>query len=211
MDEEKYPNAFALDMTMPKLGRYYNRNSGKEELVIVIQAIHVSNDSVVGFRFLNGGNGSAYLNEVKLLSDKELEKIPSSRFVTLSLEIDASKAKVWDVLTKPEYNKHLQAIYDENQKMNSDWNTSTNYNFKYLIGGIVTRSFADHLYGNQYIQMDWVKGDYQYVEKFLVGEDEETKLSNLHITCGPYLADFEKQKSILENWAKKVKELSEKE
>ena len=61
VDLEKYPNAKPLDIKMPKLARYFNRNSGKEEIIIVIQALNVSNDSVVGFRYLNGGNGSAYL------------------------------------------------------------------------------------------------------------------------------------------------------
>ncbi|MFT5723511.1 MAG: hypothetical protein ACI9JN_000625, partial [Bacteroidia bacterium] len=157
-----------------------------------------------------GGNGSAYLNEVKFLSDNEIDRIPSSRFVRLNLKINATKAEVWDVLTKPEYNKALQAIYDSDHNLQTNWNTSTEYNFKYLNGGIVTRSFAGNLYGNQYIQMDWVLGDYQYVEKFFVGEDKETKTSDFVIVCGPYGDDFETQKNILNNWAQKVKELSEK-
>ena len=46
---------------MPKLARFYNIHSGKRELVIIIQALNISNDSIVGFRYLNGGNGSARL------------------------------------------------------------------------------------------------------------------------------------------------------
>ena len=69
VDLEKYPDTKPLDIKMPKLARYYNKNSGKKEIIIVIQALKVSNDSVVGFRYLNGGNGSAYMDKVRFLSE----------------------------------------------------------------------------------------------------------------------------------------------
>jgi hypothetical protein len=210
VDDEKYPNAKPLDIKMPKLARYYNRNSRKEEIVIVIQALNVSNDSVVGFRFLNGGNGSSRLNEVKLLSDKEIENISPSRFVTLNININATKAKTWDVLTKPEYSKALQTIYDSENAIKAQWINESPVNFVYPFGGLVTSKYVGELYGNQYIQIDCERTNYQYVEKFLLSENEETKKSDLHIVCGPYGVDYEKQKVILENWAQKVKELSEK-
>ena len=68
-------------MKMPKLARFNNIHSGKRELIIIIQALNISNDSIVGFRYSNGGNGSARLNEVTLLSDNEIEKISLSQFV----------------------------------------------------------------------------------------------------------------------------------
>ena len=71
IDIEKYPNAKPLDLKMPQLARFYNNHSRKEEIVIVIQAINVSNDSVVGFRYLNGGNGSARFNEVNFVDDND--------------------------------------------------------------------------------------------------------------------------------------------
>jgi hypothetical protein len=210
VDNEKYPDAKPLDMEMPKLARYYNQNSGKEEIIIVIQALHISNDSVVGFRYLNGGNGSARLNEVRFLSDNEIEKLSSSRFVTLNIEINATKDEIWDVLTAPAYYQTLQAIFDKENPPKPDWINSPKVNFKYPHAGKTTSEFAGDLYGNKYIQIDSELEDYQYVEKFLVGENEETKMAELIIVCGPYRDDYEAQKSILVNWAKKVKELSEK-
>jgi hypothetical protein len=44
----------------------------------------------------------------------------------------------------------------------------------------------------------------------LLIENEETKQTELKITCGPFGADYETQKSVLISWANKVKELSEK-
>jgi hypothetical protein len=210
VDLEKYPDTKPLDINMPKLARYFNRNSGKDEIIIVIQALKVSNDSVVGFRYLNGGNGSAYLDKVRFLSDKEIENISSSRFVSLNFDINATKDKIWEVLTNTEYSKPLQAIFDKENKLKADWNTTSKVNFKYPNAGYTTSEFAGDLYGNKYIQIDYELGNNQYVEKFLVGENQDTKSSELIIVCGPYGDDFKNQKAILKNWAQKVKELSEK-
>jgi hypothetical protein len=209
VDDEKYPNAKPLDMKMPKLARFYNHNSGKKELIIVIQALNISNDSIVGFRYLNGGNGSARMGEVKFLSNEEIEKISPSHFVTLDLEIDANQVKVWNVMTKPEYSETLQAIFDKEKSFKDGWQKSSKVNFLYRNRGIVTSEFAGNLYGNQYIQIDFGSGDYHYVEKFMLGVGEQMNGTKMKVVCGPYGKDFKKQKLILNNWAQKVKELSE--
>lgn len=223
VDLEKYPDTKPLDIKMPKLARYYNNNSGKEEIIIVIQALKISNDSVVGFRYLNGGNGSAHLDKVRFLSNKEIENMSSSNFVSINLDINASKKKIWDVLTKPAYSKTLQVVFDKENKLKADWNTKSKVNFiaNWNIGSKVnftspnpnnvTSEFAGNLYGNQYIQIDYELGNNQYVEKFLVIENPETKNSELIIVCGPYGDDFKNQNEILKNWVQKVKALSEKE
>jgi hypothetical protein len=211
VDDKKYPDAKHLDIKMPKLARYYNRSSGKKEIIIVIQALNISNDSIVGFRYLNGGNGSSRLDEIKFLSDKDIASISPSRFVTLHFDINASKNKIWEVLTKTEYSKTLQAIFDKENKLKADWNIGSKVNFKYPNAGNIISEFAGNLYGNQYIQIDYGLINDQYVEKFFVGENQETKSSELIIVCGPFGKDFKNQKTILKKWAQKVKELSEKE
>ena len=211
VESEKFPDAKPLDMKMPKLARFYNENSKKEELIIVIQAVKIGNDSVVGFRYLNGGNGSARLNEVRFLSDAEIESLSPTRFVTLSIQINAAQNVIWEVLTKPEYFKALEAIFDKDQTPKPNWNASSKVNFKFLNGGKTTSEFAANLYGNHYIQIDSELGNSQYVEKFLLLDNEETKSTELKIVCGPYSnTDFEIQKNILNRWAQKVRELSEK-
>lgn len=206
VDSLKYPNAKALDITMPKLASFYNENSNREELIIVIQAINIDNDSIVGFRYLNGGNGSARLKEVRFLSDNEIEMIPASKFVSHNIKINASQDKIWEVLTKPENAETLQPIFNKNIKQKTDWRQTSNVNFHYPNSGILTSSYASKLFGNFYVQNDYE----EYTEKFLLLEND-TNNTELKIVCGPYGHDFETQKSILINWAQKVKELSEKE
>jgi len=208
-DTLKYPNAKVLDITMPKLASFYNEYSKREDLIIAIQAINVDNDSIVGFRYLNGGNGSARLKDVKFLSDNEIEMIPTSRFVSLNIKIDATQDTIWKVLTDPKNAELLQTTFDKGNKLKTDWRKGSNVNYHYPNTGFLTSSYASKLFGNFYIQNDY--NYLQYNEKFLLLENEQTKYTELKIVCGPYGDDFETQKNILNNWAKKVKKLSEKE
>ena len=209
IDNTIHPNAKPLDIKMPKLARFYNIHSGKRELVIIIQALNILNDSIVGFRYLNGGNGSAHLREVTFLSVNEINKISSSQFIILTIKIDAKPAKIWEVLTKDEYSKPLQAIFDKKNILETDWKKSTKVNFKYLKVRNVTAEFAGNVWGTKYIQIDCELGDYQYVEKFMLTEKEKINKTELQIVCGPYGDDFENQRFILNSWSQKVKELSE--
>jgi hypothetical protein len=210
VDTLEYPNAKPLDIELPKLARFYNESSKKEELVIVIQAINVLDDSIVGFRYLNGGNGSAWLNEVTFLNEADINKLTPAKFVTLSISIDATQDSIWKVLTKPEYYKTLQPIFDQDNKLTNLLTRTSSINFKYPEAGILTAEYADDLFGNKYAQIDYELDDYQYVEKFLLLENPKTKTTELKIICGPYQSDYKTQKIIIDTWAKKVKELSEK-
>jgi hypothetical protein len=210
VDLEKYPFARPLDMKMPKLARYYCHSSKKEELVIIIQALNISNDSIVGFRYLNGGNGSSRLNEVKILSQEAIDQLAPSRFVTINITMDAPSKKVWPVLTSPKYYNQLQAVFDADYSIEIDLFNQPKVNYKYENAGNFKSEYAGELYGNMYIQIDTELADYQYVQKFFLSENEETKKSELTIVCGPYGADFKEQKKTLNAWAEKVKELSEK-
>lgn len=207
VDTEEYPNAKPLDMTLPKLARYYNESSKREELVIVIQALNVSNDSIVGFRFLNGGNGSAWFDEVHFLTDDEIGKIPDTHFFTTTIEINTPASVVGKVLTQPEYAESLHQIVDDGSPVKTTWPKSLNVNFHYPNSGALTSTFAGDMYGNFYIQNDYDARN--YTEKFFPFENHETKRTELRIVCGPFGDDFETQSAILEAWAQKVKELSE--
>lgn len=211
IDPKEYPFAHVLPMEMPKLARYYNYSSQKEELIIVIQAMSILEDSIVGFRYLNGGNGSGHLNEVTFLNDDEIEKITPSKFVSFSIDIEASQEEIWKVLTEDDYTNDLQSIFDSGNKLNYNWKETSKVNYKYMNDDAITAKYADVLFGNHYIQIDGQKGDYQYVEKFLLMDNQDEQTTEFQVVCGPYKEDFEAQKTILNKWAQKVKELSEQE
>lgn len=208
VDMEKYPDAHVIEsITLPKLAKTYNRYSKREELIIVIQAFKINDDSIVGYRYLNGGNGSARLNEVTFLTDDEIAQIPASKFVTNSLKINASQDKIWNVLTKHEYVSVLQPIFDKDQTLEYDWSTKKNVNFNYPNAGLQTAAYGDLLFGNYYIQNDYNNG--MYTEKFFLLYDHDTKTTELKIVAGPFIDDYEHQEEILLKWANEVKALSE--
>jgi hypothetical protein len=209
VDMELYPNAKHLDIKMPRLASFFNQSANREDLVIVIQAINVDNDSVVGFRYLNGGNGSANLSEVKLLSKNEIEALTPSKFVTQTVHITAMQDKVWDVLTNSDYKSELDQTFNSKNNLSHDWRKTTNVNFHYANAGNITAPYADKLYGNFYIQNDY--DNLQYTEKFFVFYNQETMQTELKLVCGPFRDDFDVQNKALSNWAKQVKILSEKE
>ncbi|MBK9592203.1 MAG: hypothetical protein IPO32_12125 [Crocinitomicaceae bacterium] len=137
VDPAEYPNAKVLGITMPKLATYNNANTGREDLIIVIQAFTVNEDSIVGFRFLNGGNGSARLSEVKFLSEDEIAKMPASKFASISLEINASADYIREVMTHIDYYERLKKIVDPNNQFESGWRNMTNVNYHYAQSGAV--------------------------------------------------------------------------
>lgn len=205
VDPTEYTNAKVLGITMPKLANYYNPNIGREDLIIVIQAFTVDDDSIVGFRFLNGGNGSARLSEVTFLSEEEITKMTASKFVSIDLEINASADYIRGVMTHVDYYEKLKKVVDKNNQFESGWRNMTNVNYHYGDAGSVIARYADVLFGNFYIQNDYT----EFTEKFLLLENSETKTTELKIVCGPFTVDFEAQKAILNEWSQKVKELSE--
>ena len=207
VDQKKYPNAKPLNLTMPKLARYYNYSSQRNEIIIVIQALNINNDSIVGFRYLNGGNGSARLKDVSFISDNEANKMLESKFVTLKIEVKATKNKIWDILIKPAYSSLLQPTFDKGNVLPHEWRLSTNINYYYPKSGKSTALYTDEMFGNYYIQNDYKY--LHYTEKIFLSENSETKTTEFTIVCGPFDKDFEVKKMILNNWAEKVKELSE--
>lgn len=207
VDLNKYPKTKALEIELPQLAKHYNYNSQREEIIIIIQAIQVLNDSLVGFRYLNGGNGSARIDEVEFLDQKAIEEIPNARFVSEAIEIKAKPTQIWSVLTDPVHADELQSAFEYNKRAMNNWRNETNVNYYYRDRQDRTADYAEMLFGNYYIQNDYEQ--LNYTEKFMLVEDESNGTTTLKITCGPYLTDFETQKNILKNWALQVKQLSE--
>ena len=61
VDSAKYPDAQVLEMELPRLAKVYMPFKEMSELIIVIQAVVIGEDTIVGYRFPSGGNGSASL------------------------------------------------------------------------------------------------------------------------------------------------------
>lgn len=207
VDPEKYPDAKPLDIPLPRLAKVYNEYAKREDVIIVIQALEVGHDSILGFRFLNGGNGSARWNEVSFLYQNELEQYRNGQFVSMEIEIDAFQTKIWKILTDRGYAETLFTALQLDGSIQAAMEKHTHVNFLYSQSGPSTASYANLLFGNYYIQNDYEEKG--YTEKFLLLEDKATDKTTLKVMCGPYKEDYPQQQKRIENWMKAVKKWSE--
>ncbi|MBK8556316.1 MAG: hypothetical protein IPL65_11370 [Lewinellaceae bacterium] len=209
IDPAKVPNASALDMPLPRLARYYSEHSKKNELVIVIQAVMADQDTVVGFRYVNGGNGSAWFDEVAFLTEGEIAQLPPTPFVSENVMIKARKEKIWEILTSPIYARALGDAFGQNVYVESNWNKNGKVYQKKYPGEVITTGNITALWEDTYIQVDYTVEGRHYVEKFLILENPDTHISQLNIVSGPYGDDFAAKKTAWNKWLQKVKALSE--
>lgn len=207
VDPKEYPTATSTFMQLPRLATFSSPYTKREEVIIIIQAFQLGTDTILGYRYLNGGNGSSLLNQVKLINENDLALNQTAKFVSFSTSINSNAKKVREVLSYPENLPKLIQTFDQNQKLPSNWREKSNVNYHYAASGEVLSAYANVLFGNYYVQNDY--DSLNYTEKFLILGDEKSGKTELKIACGPFLTNYEEQKIILINWAEKVKELSE--
>ncbi|MFY0672790.1 MAG: hypothetical protein JXQ87_05275 [Bacteroidia bacterium] len=209
VDKDKFPDAKPLDVKMPKLARFKSPYTNRDEIIIVFQTVVVQQDTIVGYRYLNGGNGSSRYNEVNFLTETEINEIPESQFVQLRIQIKATPEQIWQVITSPIRNGQFIPIFEGDNDVKENWRDETNLNFTYSKSGNLTSDFANLLYGNYYIQNDY-DNEYNYSEKFMISNSEEdSSTCELIISCGPFGKDYEQQLELITKWANRVKELSQ--
>jgi hypothetical protein len=209
IDMAKYPDAKPMDITTPKLARYYNEYSQNDELIIVIQAVTVENDSVVGFRYINGGNGSARFHEVDFLTDPEVENLKSSRFISQTIAIDAKAKDIYKVITDSIYATRLGEGFYENVIYESDWNRDSKVVVKDVSGDILRTGRLTAVWPSLYIQIDYNFEGVNYVEKLFLSSYEEGESTELILVAGPFNDDFNEQKKSWNSWGYTLKVLSE--
>lgn len=210
VDTEKYPDARALDMDLPRAARIYNQANGLEELIIVIQAIIVEGDTVLGYRFPNGGNGSAWLSEVNFLSTAEIAELGSQPYYFSKLKIKASKEEIWKAITQSDYAKVLGEKFDEQGFFSSEWANESRVQLKRSSAEEEASGFIGMHYGNFYLHIDYTRAGFHYSEKILMIENHEEQSTELIFANGPYPSDYEEARGKWDAWMAEIAEASEK-
>lgn len=208
-DTQKIPEAKPLEIGLPRVAKVYSRHTEMDELVIIIQAAVAKTDSVVGFRYPSGGNGTAWLQDVTFLSDEEVESIAPSPYVHSDLEISASKQEIWDAITSTAHIKELAEKFDENAFFASTWNDESQAHLYLNTLEVRARGIVMLLFGNLYMQVDYDYNGFHFTEKLLLIEDPDEQTAQLQIVSGPYPKDIETERITWGSWLKEVKELSE--
>lgn len=209
VDTEKYPDARALEMDLPKVALVRTPQNGLDELIIVIQAIVVQQDTVVGYRFANGGNGSAWISDVTFLSEEEVANMGSQPFFYSKSVLKANTADIWDALGNTEYFQSLGEKFDQQYFFLSEWNEDAKAHLEFDSDSEKASGFVGMLFGNYYLHIDYNRNGFHYSEKILISENEEEGTTELHVASGPFPDDFKKQKSHWDDLVKSVKKASE--
>ena len=209
VDTAKFPDARALEMDLPRVATVYSDRKGIHELIIVIQAIVVQEDTVVGYRFANGGNGSAWLSDVTFLSNEEVKELGAQPFFYSRKELNASSEDIWNALRKTDYFKNLGRKFDEQAFFSAEWNPDSRANLKLDTSGEKANGFVGMVYGNYYLHIDYDLDGRHYSEKLLMLENKEEKTTDLFFASGPYPEDFEAQKDNWARWFESVTKASE--
>jgi hypothetical protein len=209
VDTEKYPDARALEMDLPRVARIYSDRKGMSELIIVIQSIIVSEDTVVGYRFPNGGNGSAWLSDVTFLSEEQVDELGSQPFFYSKSVLKASKEEIWRAIVKTDFFKQLGEKFDKQAFFTSEWTPDSQAHLNLESDGENAAGYVGTVFGNAYLHIDYDREGFHYSEKLLMIEHQENKTTELFFASGPYPEGFEKQKSNWDSWIEAVKAASE--
>ncbi len=73
-DSIVYPDAKAYDIDLPRLASFANPYTGIKDTVIIIQVVQTNFDTIVGYRYLTGGNGTYNFRAFHFLTDEEVKK-----------------------------------------------------------------------------------------------------------------------------------------
>lgn len=204
VDSTKFPNAYPLKMELPKLAKIYSKYKGKSEMIIVIQAIVIDNDTIVGYRFPDGGNGSAWLGQISLLSAEAVADLGSQPMVYKMAKIKANKEEIWTYFTKTDYAKELGNKFNETVFFNSLWTEDSELNLEMEKGDSKGIGWVSNHYGNIYLQIDYKIKGHDYSEKMLIGNPDDEGYSEIHFAAGPFLEDFSNED---QKWDKLIAQL----
>lgn len=209
VDTEKYPDARALEMDLPRVASVFSKQKGMRELIIVIQAIVVQEDTVVGYRFMNGGNGSGWINDVTFLSEEEVESMGAQPFFYTKSTLKAKTADVWDALATTDYFNQLGEKFGEKFFFSTIWNPEAQAHLELDVDGEKAVGYVGMVYGNYYLHIDYMRNGFHYSEKMLISENEEEGTTELFFASGPYPEGFSTEKAKLDSWFEGVKQASE--
>jgi len=206
IDNKTFPDAKPLNIELPSLGKVSSDHNGFDELVIIIQASIIGNDTVVGYRFPSGGNGSAWYGEVDFLDNTELKELSAQPFVHIKKEIIGSKSDVWDAFSKSAYAVEIGDRYNVRDSMTSEW-TGVPVSLESLDEGRKSKGFISDMWGMIYMQIDTKKKDYQFTEKLMISENENEGVTHLELVIGPYLTDVNYHHMKWMQWADELTHL----
>ncbi|MEM9051815.1 MAG: hypothetical protein AAGC47_07170 [Bacteroidota bacterium] len=202
IDTAEYPDAHPLDIPLPQLAKYYSVHSQKQETIIVIQAVVIGTDTVVGFRFPSGGNGSSWYSEVEFFDENK--EIVRSPFVFIDTVLTGTQEEIWNSFVKTTYANELGEKFDKREYFNGKWADDITTQLSYSKDDDKAIGIIMNMYGALYAQIDYTIDSKDYTEKIFFMTQAGNNSTRLHVVAGPITESFEEEK---EYWNKFLGEL----
>lgn len=209
VDLMKYPDAKVLKMELPRVARLKADLLGMHELIIVIQAIVVQNDTILGYRFVNGGNGSSRIGEVSFLSNEEVSALGSQPFYYNKTVYKASVKDIWNTMRKTDLFKQLAKKFNKQDFFAKEWDAQSHTNLSTDTKDEKAEGSIGMVFGNYYMQINYNRNGFHYSEKLLMIENQDDKTTQVFFASGPFPKDYDKKKEELDKWLEAVKRSSE--
>lgn len=211
VDLNEHPTAKALDMDLPRVARVYSNANGIQELAIIIQAIVVDADTIVGYRFVNGGNGSAWYSDVEFLSESEVNQMGPRPFFFGKETVKASKEDIWRAMCRTDYARGLAEKFNQQFLFFAEWSRVEEAHLEYESAEEQANGFIGTVFGNAYLHIDYQRGDLHYSEKMLLLENDETGTTEVFFAAGPFPENSAAKQSDWQNWFNQLISSSEAE
>lgn len=211
VDLQENPNAKALDMDLPRVARVYSNANGIYELAIIIQAIVVDVDTIVGYRFVNGGNGSAWYSDVEFLSENEVDNMGARPFFFGKQTLKASKEDIWRAMCRTDYARGLAEKFNQQFLFFAEWDQVQEAILEYESADEAANGFIGTVFGNAYLHIDYMRGDLHYSEKMLILENEEKGTTEVFFAAGPFPENGAVKQAEWQDWFNKLVASSEAE
>ncbi len=196
LDEEQQKRAKIAPINLPALATYFNESVLKKELIIVIQAVEIDGETIVGFRYLNGGNGSARIEEVNFVNAPD----QTQDFVFIQDTINTVPSKIWNNIIKP---NGIGTGHGKNTSYKTDWHRGSKIEIDNMRGEVTAN------WENMYLQLDYYKDGKPYVEKVLFLPVENSDKTIVKIVAGPFNEDIENERKEWNEWEERLKFSSE--
>lgn len=207
IDQNMHKDAKPLDMELPALARIYSEHTGFKELVIIIQATVIGSDTVVGYRFPSGGNGSGWYGQVELLDNNQAKALGNLPYIYLEQDINASIEEVWTAITKTDYAAELGERFGRKILMSSERSGET-VHLDTLVKGAKSVGTITSMWGMKYLQIDTEKEYGAFTEKVIISEGPVEGTSKMQLVFGPYPHDLALHEAKWENWLSELRDVS---
>lgn len=209
LPKDKFPDARPLEIDLPALAYVKSSNTGMDELAIVIQAFIAGTDTIIGYRFPSGGNGSAWYGEATFLTADEASDLGSMPYCFEEVLVSATKSEIWDALTKTDFAKDLGKKFNEKALYKSEWSNEFNVDLEFKSDNEYAKGRVSAMWGMLYLQIDYYKNGLHSTQKMLVYEDQFTMKTRIIFVTGPFIENAETQNEKWADWLRKLKDSAE--